>query len=255
MKQINFIITVYDKEEYWPYLKNILDRYEKIKSNYVVCYSGNRDDFKCDFRMKNLINGGRGENHHLHSSPHVDMDYLLTLKGYDLLKSNNINNWIKLSVDSWLLDEDKIIQIMDFLENENCVYGGNIWYSHINYSTDIFFANTNEINIFEDLKTNGVKFLDWLYDKKIPTGLENLMRYMVIPYNHAIIVDREPLDADSTRWMCPKLGWCMSHCLETNIDFLNNRIKDVEPVNMKKINGNNNPYTFEGYLKDSGQKY
>jgi hypothetical protein len=78
---------------------------------------------------------------------------------------------------------------------------------------------------------------------------------MVIPYNHAIIVDREPLDADSTRWMCPKLGWCMSHCLETNIDFLNNRIKDVEPVNMKKINGNNNPYTFEGYLKDSGQKY
>lgn len=253
MKEINFIITVYDRENYWPHLKNILDNYKKIKSNYVICYSGENKDFKCDIKIKNLINGGRGDDHHPNSTPYVDMDFLLTIAGYEFLKKNNVTNWIKLSVDSWLIDEDKVIEIINFLENNNCVYGGNIWYSHINLSTDIFFVNTKIKNIFEDMKTHGQKFLDWLYEKKIPTGLENLMRYIVIPYDHAIIMDREPIDANLTRWMCPKLGWCMSHNLDTNLKFLVNYISDKKSVKINKVNGNNIPYSFEWYLNDSGQ--
>jgi len=38
MIEVNFIITVYDKEEYWPYLKDIINKYKNIKSNFVVCY-------------------------------------------------------------------------------------------------------------------------------------------------------------------------------------------------------------------------
>jgi hypothetical protein len=254
MTEINFIITVYDREDYWKYLKNILDGYVTIKSNYVVCYSGDRDDFEFNFRLKNKINGGRGNNHHIHASPHVDMEFDLIIGGYELLKNNNVTNWIKLSVDSWLLDENKIKQIVDFLDNEDCVYGGNEWYSHINLSTDIFFANTKKHNIFEDLKIHGKHFLDWLYYKQIPTGLENLMRYIVIPYDYVIIMDREPLTSDGTRWLCPELGWCMSHCLETNVEFLENYKTDNKRLNLKKIQGNKIPYSFDWYLKNSGQK-
>jgi hypothetical protein len=253
MKEINFIITVYDKEAYWPYLKNVIDSYKKIKSNYILCYSGEDNNFQCDIKRKNVINGGRGNNHHEHSCPYVDMDYNLILDGYNLLKENGVKDWIKLSVDSWLLDENKILQIFNFLENNQCVYGGNYWYTHINLSTDIFFVNTRDHNIFNDLYTYGPKFLDWLYYNKIPTGLENLMRYIVIPYNHAIIMDREPMSADGTRWLCSKLGWCMSHDLGTNIEFLKKYQSDDIPVNMIKINSNNIPYDFDLYLKDSGQ--
>jgi hypothetical protein len=253
MIDVNFIITIYNREDYWPYLKNILDSYKTIKSNYVVCYSGIDDSFECDFRMKNVINGGRGDNHHPHSSPHVDMDFDLMMAGYEILKNNNVTNWIKLSVDSWLIDERKIVDILNFLKNEDCVYGGNYWYTHINLSTDIFFLNTKHYNIFEDLKKHGKHFLDWLYNNKIPTGLENLMRYIVIPHNHAIIIEREPLNAESTRFLCPNLGWCMSHDLGTNIEFLKNYQTNNELVKMKKINGNGLEFNFDWYLKDSGQ--
>lgn len=253
MNEINFIITVYNREDYWPHLKKILDGYKNIKSNYVVCYSGENDNFEYDFRIKNQLNGGRGNDHHIHATPYVDMDFDLMIGGYELLKNNNVTNWVKLSIDSWLVDENKIIDVVNFLNKENCVYGGNIWYSHINLSTDIFFANTEKKNIFEELKLHGKKFLDWLYYKKIPTGLENLMRYVVIPHDYAIILDREPLTADGTRWLCPKLGWCMSHCLETNIEFVKNYVSDNQSVRLKKVNGNNAPYDFDWYLKDSGQ--
>ena len=169
MTQVNIIITVYDREDYWPYLKHILDNYKTIKCNYVVCYSGEREDFHSDFKIKNVINGGRGNDHHPYSCPHVDMDYELMMGGYELLKNNGVNNWIKLSVDSWLIDEFKIVSILNFLVEEECVYGGNIWYSHINLSSDIFFVNTRKHNIFEDLKIHGKEFLDWLYYKKIPS--------------------------------------------------------------------------------------
>lgn len=79
---------------------------------------------------------------------YVDSDYELTILGYDFLKKNGTTNWIKLSVDSWLIDEDKIINIFEDLESKNCVYANDKWYSHINLSTDIFFANKEKCRYF-----------------------------------------------------------------------------------------------------------
>jgi hypothetical protein len=253
MIEVNFIITVYDKEEYWPYLKDIINKYKNIKSNFVVCYSGIDDNFDYDIKIKNLVNGGRGNNHHVNSCSYADMDYDLTIKGYEFLKKNNVKNWIKLSVDSWLLDEKKLIEILNFMNENSFAYGGNIWYSHINLSTDIFFANTQKNNIFEDLKLHGKKFLDWLYEKKIPTGFENLMRYVVIPYDHFLILDREFLEDDNHRHECGTLGWCMFHKLENNINFMKKYKSDNNPPTFRKIKGNDSPYSFEWYLLDSGQ--
>lgn len=250
---VNFIITCYDKEIYYPYLKKIIESYKKIKPNIVLCYSGNDDEFICDIKIKNLINGGRGDNHHEHACLYADIDYQLTILGYNHLKNNGVKNWIKLSVDSWLIDEQKIIDIFDELDTQNCVYAGNQWYTHINLSTDIFFVNTNNNNIFEDLEKNGEEFLNWLYYNKIPTGFENLMRYTVIPYDYLIINGREPLDADKTRWVCPELGWAMSHNLETNIVFYENYISDKKKSEVTKIPGNQIPFSMDWYKKDSGQ--
>jgi hypothetical protein len=50
---INFIVTDYNREDYWPYLKNILESYKKIKAHYAYCYSGVKQDVICDFRCKN----------------------------------------------------------------------------------------------------------------------------------------------------------------------------------------------------------
>jgi hypothetical protein len=253
MIELNIIVTVYDKEDYWPHLKKVLEGYKKIKCNYVICYSGERENFKSDFKIKNVINGGRGDDNHPSGSPHHDMDVALTIGGYDILKNNGVNKWLKICVDSWLLDEEKILDILNFIENENCAYAGNVWYSHINLSTDIFFINTNKVNIFEELKKHGKKLLDWFYDKKIPTGFEAIMKQIVTPFDHAIILDREPITVDGSRWICNELGWCMSHDLETNIKFLKNYKSNNQKVKMNKIIGDNQPYTFEKYLKYTGQ--
>lgn len=250
---VNFIITCFDKENYFPYLKKIIDSYKKISPKIVLCYSGDDGNFDCDVRIKNLINGGRGNNHHQHACLYADSDYDLTISGYNYLKNNKVTNWIKLSVDSWLIDEDKIIEIFNQLKLQDCVYAGNKWYSFINLSTDIFFANTENVDIFEDLKKYGKTFLDWLYDQKIPTGFENLMRYIVIPHNYLIINDREPLEADKTRWMCPELGWAMSHDLSTNILFYENYVSNNKKPILTKIPGNKIPFSMEWYKKDSGQ--
>jgi hypothetical protein len=251
---VNFIITCYDKELYFPYLEKIIKSYKSIKPNIVLCYSGENNEFLSDVKIKNVINGGRGNDHHEHACLYADSDYELTMSGYNFLKNNGVNNWVKLSVDSWLIDEDKIINIFEELESQECVYAGNIWYAHINLSTDIFFANTKKYNIFEDLEKHGKEFLDWLYYNKIPTGFENLMRYIVIPHDYLIINDREPLNADKTRWMCPELGWAMSHDLGTNISFYEKYIPNKKRVEVKKMSGNKIPFSMDWYKQDSGQQ-
>ena len=96
---VNFIITCYDREDYWPYLKKILDSYQTIKPHVAYCYSGVKEDVECDFRCSN-----RG---------HIEGDTDLMIGGYNLLKDNGVDKWIKLSVDSWLIDEEKIIELFN----------------------------------------------------------------------------------------------------------------------------------------------
>ena len=80
------------------------------------------------------------------------------------------------------------------------------------------------------------------------------MRYIVIPYNYLIIKGREPLDSDKTRWMCPELGWSMSHDLNTNISFYEKYVSNKKRAEVIKILGNNIPFSMQWYKQDSGQK-
>lgn len=66
-------------------------------------------------------------------------------------------------------------------------------------------------------------------------------------------MDREPIDAETTRWFCKKLGWTMSHSLEFNIQFMENYLSNSDTVNLMKVKGNGVEFTMENYLKDSGQ--
>lgn len=74
---VNFIITCYNREDYWPYLKKILQSYKIIKPNIAYCYSGDNQNEICDFKCKN-----RG---------HVEGDTDLMIGGYNVLKNNGVN--------------------------------------------------------------------------------------------------------------------------------------------------------------------
>jgi len=242
---VNFIITCYNREAYWPELKKILESYEIIKPHIALCYNGLDENFECDFRCQYKPNGGRGNDRHPSGCDYADADCELTLGGYDFLKSNGVNLWVKLSIDSWLLDENKLIQILENLETQDCAYGGNVWYKNINMSTDIFFANTKNKNIFEDIGKYGVEFFDYLYSIPNPEGFEHLMYFISRQYDRLIIMEREPIEADVTRWFCDKLGWTMSHFLNANIKYKENYISDNEPVRFTKIPGTGIPYNLE----------
>lgn len=242
---VNFIITCYDRESYWPHLKSIIESYKTIKPHIALCYNGLDENFDSDFRCEYKPNGGRGNKRHPSGVDYADADYELTMGGYNLLKSNGVNLWVKLSIDSWLLDENKLIQILENIENQDCAYGGNVWYRNINMSTDIFFANTKNKNIFEDMDKYGVKFFDYLYSIPNPQGFEHLMYFVSRQYDRLIIMDREKLYENSTRFKCPKLGWTMSHNLEENLKFMKEYKSDNKEVTFQKINGTNVPYDLE----------
>jgi len=250
--EINFIVTCFDKEEYWPYLKEILDSYSQIKANYVIVYNGENDNFVCDARLKNEVNAGRGNRAHEHACLYAENDWLLTKKGYDLLKNNGVNKWIKLSVDSWMLDEQIILDLFQEMKDTNSVYGGNIWYSPINYSTDIFFLETSETNLFEEMSKNDEEFFGFLYRNQIPTGFENFMRYHVMPHNHLIFLDREELDSVSTRWKVHSLGWTMSHQIQENLKFKKTYHSNGYKPKTLLVEGTNIPYSRKFYLEDTG---
>ena len=246
---VNFIITCYDKELYYPFIKSIISSYKKIVPHIALSYNGEKNnlnfDFDYCFRTKYLPNGGRGSDRHPHGCDYADADYELTIGGYDCLKDNGVTNWVKLSIDSWLIDENKIIQIFTQLKNQNCTYAGNYWYQHKNLSTDIFFANTEKNNIFEDMKLHGKEFFDYLYEVKNPEGFEFFMGFISNQYDKLIIQDREPLNPNDTRWFVNNLGWTMSHVLDTNINFVNNYRINSDKVQFKKVDGIGRPFSLE----------
>jgi hypothetical protein len=71
------------------------------------------------------------------------------------------------------------------------------------------------------------------------------MYFISRQYDRLIIMDREPLHADVTRWFCYKLGWTMSHFLVTNLKFKEEYISDNEDVTFTKIEGTRIPYNLE----------
>ena len=199
---INFIVTTYDKEEYLPYLVDIFKNYKKINPTYSVIYTGNKLDFSANIKIEN-----RG---------HSRGDYDCMIHGYLNLKNKSQSTrYIKIGIDSWLLNEDKIIEIFNKMENESCGYAGIWWDSNKDdISTDIFFVDTRFGNIFESMIQNDVPES---LTHRLEVYMYQLLKFSNIkPY---FITERWPTWSDF-RWNCPALGWTMSHKLEENLNFL-----------------------------------
>lgn len=245
--EVNVIITCYSKESYLPHLINILNSYKKIKVNYVISYNGIDDNFECDFRCEYQPNGGRGNDGHTSGCPYSEGDCELIIGGYELLKENGVKKWIKLSIDSWLLDEEKIIQIFDELNKTKSSYAGNYWYDDKNLSTDIFFINTEENDIFQVLKEHRTPYFDYIYETKCSYGLEFYMSIITQTFDRLIILDREPIEPSSTRWSVPNLGWVMFHNLDENIEFSKNYTPNNQKMEFEKIKGTKIPFILENY--------
>lgn len=247
--EVNFIITCYDKEIYYPYLERIIRSFKIIKPYIALAYNGREKllpmGFDPSFITENKINGGRGPDNHPSNVTYSDADMELTVGGYEYLKNNGVKNWVKLSVDSWLVDESIIIQILEEMKKKKCAYAGNWWYSLYQLSTDIIFANTEIHNIFEDFKTHGTAFFDHLYATKSSGGFELFMKWIAAPYNRLIIKDREPLTPDITRWVVDKLGWTMKHKLQENIEFYNNYKPCYHQVTFETLSGSGIPFDLE----------
>lgn len=201
---INFIVTCYDKEEYWPHLEDILKSYKKIKANYVLVYTGNKLDFNPTIRIPN-----RG---------HSRGDYDCIINGYKYLKEKtNTSRWIKIGIDSWLLNEDVLISKFNEMEKNICGYAG-VWWNDAkdDISTDIFLADTLMGNVFEHMLKHDVP--DHLTPRFEVYMKEVLQAYGI---RSLILQERHPCWADY-RWKCPALGWTMSHKLQENLEFLKN---------------------------------
>jgi len=204
---INFIITCYDKEDYWPYMKQILDSYKIVKPHIVLCYNGNRENFVCDYRCNN--------------SWHARGEHDLMKGGYDLLKNNGINKWVKLSVDSWLLDENVIIDIFNRMVENNYCYAGNYWSNELAFATDIIFAIENNFNLFE-------KFFERYL---ITDGFESAMAETVKDNGkYYLIPERQPVNSDinTHRFYVDALSWTMDHNLNVNIQRAKNYIAKLK---------------------------
>ena len=243
--KLNILITCYNREDYIPYLINIIESYKKIDVNYAICYNGLNDDFNCHFRTVYQPNNGRGNDGHQHGCPYAEADLDLLLGGYDYLKDNGAHLWVKLSADSWMIDEDKIIQILDELEKTDCAYAGNFWYEYKNMSTDVFFSSTKVNNIFEEFKKHKTEFFDQIYEVKSMQGLEMYVGFISRIFDRLIIENREPMQADSTRWGVKSLGWTMSHAIGNNLNFVETYVPNNEKVTFRLEKGHGNPFDIE----------
>jgi hypothetical protein len=208
---INFIITCFNREAYWPYLKKVLESYKNISPNIVLCYNGENQDFA---KISNVVLN--------QNSGHQSGEANLIIQGAKYAKKHfDSKLFIKLSIDSWLLNEDIILNIFNKMQEHNIAYAGNHWNNHYQLSSDICFINENVINFFEPLEIICADMY-----KKNPSGhgtaLESAFFHVVASSNnkYLIIPEREPVH-DEFRFKCHELNWTMSHSLEENIEYLN----------------------------------
>jgi len=200
---INFIITCFNREQYWKYLEKILQSYKIIEANYVLAYNGNDANFNGHYV-------GQNRGHQLG-------EYDCIVKGYKTLIPIS-HRWVKLSVDSWLLNEEKILDIFKKMEENKCGFAGQYWNpDNKDISTDIMFVDTRFGNIFEIMENNTFQNIN----KK--NKMEKYVYNLLIENNIKIhfIPERYPIHWEN-REVCLKLGWTMNHDLDKNIEFYNN---------------------------------
>lgn len=196
--KINFVITAFDKEIYLPHLLKVIQSYRKIEPEIVIAYNGSQTDFPCTVRRPNM--------------GHQHGDHDLTVTGFNLLKAKNDTfRFIKIGIDTFLLDESKLIKIFNVMEQEQACYAGNRWgfEEENSYSTDVIFMDTrfgDPFNLPYGLEKEGPAYEWWLYDS---IQRRNLKIH--------IIEERRPVHPDN-RNKCEALKWTMHHQLENNLE-------------------------------------
>jgi hypothetical protein len=197
MMAINFIVTCHDKEQYLPHLIGILRGYKNIWADICLCYNGSIADFACTIRRPNM--------------GHQHGDHDLTMSGYNHFKTLNDGfRFVKLGIDTFLLDEQIIAHIFETMERDQCCYAGNRWHGEGTESlaTDIMFLDTrfgNPLNPPHGMEKDGPDFERWMWLSIRNRGLKWLE-----------IQQRRPVHPGN-RMECEQLKWTMHHQLENNL--------------------------------------
>jgi hypothetical protein len=186
---VTFILTCFNREAYVPYALRVLASYRRIRPQIVLCYNGT-SDLQCDVRLPPT-----GKHNGDHS---------LTMAGYRLRHHERI---VKLSIDSWLLDEEKIVTIFDDLEAAQLPYAGNPWIGDGpgSLATDVIFADLRFGDLFENWTDPGPKMEIGMWRQ-----LQSLRK------GYLLLHQREPVH-DEHRFSCAGLRWAMDHNLERNL--------------------------------------
>lgn len=193
---INFIVTAFNREQYLPIQRKILGSYERIKPTVALCYNGSDPKFPADVRTRN-----RG---------HQEGDYDLTVLGLDYLRQrNDCRRFIKIGIDTFLLNEAALMNIFWEMEQSMCCYAGNHWGSEEepSYATDIIFLDALYGDPLKDMDIkDGASYEWWMFNSIKNKGLKAMM-----------IQDRVPVHPNN-RHECAALHWTMHHELEKNIE-------------------------------------
>ena len=200
---INFIITAHDKESYLPHLMAMLHGYKKVWPNICLCYNGSIPDFEKTEFPRTIRRPNMGLQHG---------DHDLTMSGYNHFKTLNDGfRFIKIGIDSFLLDEDMITHIFEVMERDQCCYAGNRWYDQDSPSlaTDIMFLDTrfgNPLSPPHGMLKVGDSYEHWLWNSVLFNNLKWLEIQQRVPVH------------PNNRMECEKLKWTMHHQLQANLD-------------------------------------
>jgi hypothetical protein len=196
MMDIGFVITANIREHYLPQCLRAIKSYQRIHPKIAVCYNGNQSSFPCDVR---LVNKGH---------QHGDLD--LTVNGLaHLIQRGAQRRFIKIGVDTLLLNESVLMNIFWEMERNMCCYAGNRWGSEQepSYATDIIFLDTQYGNPFDRLNSeDGASFEWWMFN-----AIKNAsMKALIIP-------ERVPVHPRN-RMECAALHWTMHHQFDNNVE-------------------------------------
>jgi hypothetical protein len=196
--EVNFIVTVFDKETYLPHLFEVLDSYSLVRPTVTIAYNGPRHDFQCNVRRPNM------------GLQHGDHD--LTVSGYNHFRTLNDGfRFIKIGIDTFLLDEKLIVHIFETMERGQCCYAGNRWHHEDSptLATDIIFLDTrfgNPLDPPHGMAKVGHDYESWMWHSIHSKNLKWLE-----------IEQRKPVHM-ANRHECEKLKWTMHHQLERNVE-------------------------------------
>ncbi len=195
---VNFIITAFNKEEFLPLCLKTIRSYKTIRPRIVVCYNGSDPEFPADIRRDNL--------------GHQRGDKDLTLAGYNHhWMTNSDHRFIKIGIDTFLLNEQPIIEIFDRMEKAEACYAGNRWgnESEPSLATDIIFLDTrfgNPLCPPDGMEEDGPQYEFWMWNSVHKNKLKIIS-----------IDERIPVHPNH-RLEFLQFSWTMHHQLENNID-------------------------------------